>query len=162
MPDSILKSARNAVWDAVDNWSAFDGVFNQTYRFDEDAEVDPENPQPLVNPTPDEIPALAIYPDPSNGKMVTNKQHEIPYKLIALMWTNTWYLDTSDYYSIEFYKSLWQSDGGTGTPYVKAVTKFWPMNEFSISQRRIWVDETKATLTRIGVTLRVRFDPQTA
>lgn len=150
--------ARNAVWTAINNWSAlqFSGtsLFRRFYQFDGDD-------QPELNPTKDELPAIAIWPDPSRGDMVLNKTTEHPYPLAIMFWTATWKLDTAETYVEGILDALWQSIHPDQTvAEVKRVTGFWPMNEFRVDYYRTKLKNTKAILTILRVTLRLRFDPQ--
>lgn len=153
MPDPILTTARNSLWDAIENWPALEGVFKRQYKFDGDD-------SPEVNPNASQLPAIMIYPDPGFARMVLNRAHEQDYKLLVMTFTSTWNLIKPDEYWQEIVKAAWKSDGDTGTPYVKLATGFYPRNNFTVDFDRITLDGRKATLTTIGLTLQVRFDPQ--
>lgn len=157
----ILTDARNALWDAIENWPALQSggspIWKRSFKFDGDD-------SPEINPNASQLPAIAIYPEPGFAKMVLNKVQEQNYKLIVMLFTSTWNLSDPDTYWEEIVKAAWQSDGGGGTPYIKLATGFHPKTEITVDQHRIKVDPegkpTKATLTLIGLTLQVRFNPQ--
>ena len=149
----ILTDARNALWSAIEDWLPLSGVFKRYYKFDGDD-------SPELNPTADQLPAIAIYPDPGVSVMKLNRAHQHNYKLLVLLFTATWNLETPDTYWEEIVKAAWQSGGGGPAPYVKLTTGFYPETEISVDQDRILLDGVKATLTTIGLTLTVRYDPQ--
>ena len=152
----ILTDARNSLWDAIDNWPAFSGVFKRKYKFNGDD-------SPELNPNADQLPAIAIYPDPGVSRMVLNRAHQHDYRLLILVFTATWNLTKPDEYWQEIVKAAWQSAGDVGTPYVKLATGFYPQNDFTVDYDRIMLagnPPKKATLTTIGLSLQVRFDPQ--
>lgn len=150
---SKLQNAYNSLWDAIDNWPYFDGVFKRTYRFNDDD-------SPEINPKIVQLPALAIFPDPAASKMVLNKSYEHGFKLVLMYFTPTWNLQNPLTYWEELHKAAWQSDGGGGTPYVKNVTGYYPENETQFDLDRIMLDGGKAILSALRMTLRVRFNPQ--
>lgn len=156
---NILTTARESVWDAIENWSGLqdaggNSVFQRMYKFDEDD-------SPEVNPRPGagELPAIAVFPDPGMTVQVKNRDYEHGYRLLALIFTETWNLTTSDLYWEQLIKALWQSAAG-GVPYVKAAVGLYPKNDVTIDVDRIKLDGKKALLTTVGFTLPVRFDPQ--
>lgn len=158
--------ARNSCWDAVLNWPALQvsgvSVFKRKYKFDDD-----ESPE--VNPTVEQLPAIALFPTPGDSVAadVLNRVHQFDYRLTFMLFTKTWNLTTHDTYWQAVMKALFQSaDSATpGVPYVKAATGFDPRETFKISTYRIMLSgaagvKTKALLSMIGFTLRVRFDPR--
>jgi hypothetical protein len=149
----VLTDARNALWDAIDNWPSFADVFKRSYKFDGDD-------SPEINPVLAQCPAIAVYPDPGTSKEVLNKIYEHSYHLLILLFTPTWSLTLPDQLWQELIKAAWKSDGGSGVPYVKAATGFYPENNFTVEQDRIFLKDGKATLTTLRLTLKVRFNPQ--
>lgn len=153
--------ARNACWDAVLNWSALqeggESVFKRKYKFDDDD-------SPEVNPVANQLPAIALFPSPGDSLAndVKNRLHEFEYRLSWMVFTKTWNLTTHDTYWQQIMKAMFQSvsDVTPGVTYIKAATGFDPRETFQISTDRIMLDKTKALLTTIGFTLRVRFDPR--
>lgn len=150
---AVLQDAYDSLWDAIDNWAYFSGVFKRTYRFDGDD-------SPEINPKQAQLPALAIYPDPGTSRMALNRAHEHKFQLLLMIFTPTWNLENPFTYWQEIHKAAWQSDGGGGVPYVKNVTGFYPENDSQVDFDRIILDGGKATLTTLRLTLKVRFNPQ--
>lgn len=158
--------ARNSCWDAVLNWPALkvggESIFRRKYRFDDD-----ESPE--VNPTVEQLPALALFPTPGDSvaQDVLNRVHQFDYRLTFILFTSTWNLETHDTYWQSVMRALFQSaDSATpGVPYVKAATGFDPREAFQIATDKIMLTstagaKTKALLSTISFTLRVRFDPR--
>lgn len=151
-------SARDSCWDAVLNWSALQeggkSIFKRKYRFNDDA-------SPEVSPVASQLPAIALFPTPGDSvaQDQLNRVHQFDYKLTFMVFSETWNLETHDDYWQQIMKALFQS-AANGTPYVKAATGFDPRETFSIGVEQIMLKETKALLTTINFTLRVRFDPR--
>lgn len=151
-------NARNAVWSAIEAWAPLNAggasVFARLYKFDDDD-------GPEINPDETLLPAIAIWPDPSAGDIVLNKTHEHPYPLAVLIWTHSWKLETAEQYVEDVLNAIWRAKaGGNTVEEVRRVTGFPPMNPFRVNYYRQKLQNAKAILTVLRVTLRLRFNPQ--
>lgn len=157
---AALTDARNAIWDAVDNWSGLQSggssVFKRTYRFDGDD-------SPEISPHPDQLPALAVEYADSTVFEAKNRTWEYDAGFRFLFWTTSWNLVNCELYELELIKALFQSSAN-GTAYIVAATGFLPQNRFEIERTRVKISspkggqEVKAMETRIKFRLRVRFN----
>lgn len=156
-----LTDARNAVWDAIENWSELksDGnsVFKRRYKLNGDDAAE-------VGPRYEHLPALMLEYDNSPITQVLNKRHQVDASFLLRMWTADWNLENAELYELEIIKALFQSKSN-GTTYIEVATNFAPQNTFTLEHERITVEaddenSRKAIETRIRFKLRVRFQAQ--
>lgn len=86
---AILTDARNAVWDAIDNWPALSGAFRQKIRFE------PSQAGKLMMPAKDEpsgvdFPAISVAPSAVNPVWLGNQVQFRPVSLSIQIWTSGW------------------------------------------------------------------------
>lgn len=145
--------ARNACWNAVLNWPAFEDTFARRYKFDGDT-------APEVSPHADQLPALQLYPSSATSNQYTNRQHEETYGLVFLIYTAGWNPAESESIAKQIRKALWQSKPEGQPTYVQSATGSHPLPEIVIGWERGHLHgNAKATLATFEFTLKLKHDP---
>ena len=86
---AVLTDARNAVWNAIDNWTALQNTFRQKIRFERSA----GSKLMLANtdePTGVDFPAIAVAPSVVNPIWLGNQVQFRPLSLTISIWTAGW------------------------------------------------------------------------
>jgi hypothetical protein len=86
---AILTTARQAVWDAIDNWPALANTFRQKIRFEKSSGtklglIDSEEP------SGQDFPCIAVSPSVVNPTWLGNQVQFRPYSLTITIWTAGW------------------------------------------------------------------------
>lgn len=86
---AILTDARQAVWDAIDNWPTLSGAFRQKLRYEPDVTGKLSNPE-SDEPTGMDFPAIGVFPSVVNPAWLGNQVQFRPYSLSVQIWTAGW------------------------------------------------------------------------
>ena len=157
---AILTSMRQAAWNAIETWPALQGVFKRKWKFEDANSILPKEIMPSIG----EMPAIAIYPAPSESPWVRNQDKEFRYVLNVEVWRAHWNLLDLESDCEEIAKALFQGHaGGTTVPFIKAATGQYPeVNSFNI-ERVLLADENKAVKLTLPVTIKyLAWNPITA
>lgn len=109
---SRLTTARQSVWDAIDNWPALATTFKKKFRF-ESTQLRAESVEATHRPdgptSQADLPAIAIFPSAVFPKWATNLQKDHPYSLDIIYWTPGKHVDKSEEIWDELIKAIYQS-----------------------------------------------------
>jgi len=86
---AILTTARQAVWNAIDNWPALDGVFREKLRFEPNA-TGKLSGMDFEEPSGANFPGIGIFPSVVNPVWLGNQVQFRPYSLTITIWTQGW------------------------------------------------------------------------
>lgn len=162
---SDLTLARNAIWDAIDNWPELDGTFNKKFRF--------RQGDKSLNRTVGfgDLNAIAIWTDSFSEEYAFSIETKWPVTYRISVWTRDWELDMAEDIVTKISRALWKSKpvgdpvsylqracGGL-TPQLK-VSDFRRIrlgqSDMTDQQQR---DERPVTLTEMQLVLRTRRNP---
>lgn len=162
---SPLTLARNAIWDAIDNWSELDGTFTKKFRF--------RQGDKSLNRTVGfgDLNAIAIWPDQFDEDYAFSIETKWPITYRISVWTRDWELDMPEDIAWKISRALWRSkpEGDALTYLLRAcggltpqlgVTTFrrikMSQSDMAMEQQR---DERPVTLTEMQLVLRTRQNP---
>jgi len=107
----ILTQIRNAVWYAVDNYTALNtgvGKLNGKFKWDDSgATLDPG-----FVPGFGELPALSIYQSTDTSPWSTNQEQQIACALECTLWTPELYLRPAELIWQLFHRAIWDQTTG--------------------------------------------------
>lgn len=148
----ILTSARQAVWEAIDNWDELKDSIRRKYRFEDNSAV-----QKDLNPTIGDLPALAIYPSPTPLEWVTNQQHRVGYTLGFQLWTKHWNLLEGEDLWEKIVRGIYQSrPSANERPYVDAnIRKVMQWGPVSARRAQLANSKNKVTIWDWTVNLNI-------
>lgn len=102
-----LTAMRQSLWDAIENWPAFDGVWKQVWKFES---VGAMREQDLV-PSRGRLPAVAIVPASAESGWVTNQEQAINYAVEIVIYTDRVDIRRGELLWQEMVRCLWQTPG---------------------------------------------------
>lgn len=163
---AILTDLRQSVKNAIDNTASLATVFKRKWYFEDVQSIVDEAGRPI--PAFGDLPALMVYPTPSQVFWGLNQAQEIQYVLQIDLWTRFWKLNEAEDYWEKLVKGLFQTASGVGqTPYIHAACGQFPLlGPMSMQLAYTSGDEEgpgpPATVWSQTVTLRYKaFNPRT-
>lgn len=160
---SILTDARNALWDAIDNWPGLESestttgrAFQQTFRFNDDSDLGS-----AIQPALGDLPAVAILPVSSAPEWFTHELQQWPLLFEFRLWTADWSLPEAEALLEATIRAIYQAGEIPGVSYVKATTGYHPrqLGPLTFEFARAGDRGPKVTLARFTLGLRVMMDP---
>lgn len=157
---AVLTDARNAVWQAIDNWPALLGVFKQSFRHE--VEMMLQEMEPSIS----DFPCIAVTPAEVVPSWFTNQAQQWPYTLNVAIWTPDWILAPAEQLIEDVVSAIYKASATVGGPtYIKAATGFHPERLGPMTLQPMKLndsddgDGTKAIRTSIAITLRINRNP---
>lgn len=117
MSTNALTPAREAVWDAIDNWAPLTSAgatpIRKKFKFDDETNM-------LVDaqPSASDLTAFAVFPARTETEGFTNTFRKYPYVLNLTIWTRDWIPSKAEAVWWNVVEALFQScDTGGGFSY---------------------------------------------
>ncbi|QDU60003.1 hypothetical protein Pan216_08400 [Planctomycetes bacterium Pan216] len=165
MSTSILTTARQSVWAAIDEWPALAATFRRKWKFEDTGTLQGPEPAPSLG----DLPGLAISPASQRHQWAASQTSQILYALDARLWTRHWDVRHGEELIEEITKALYQSgpedSSAANLPFVEAATRYPPESIQNISAKRVHLarnDGPRATLWSWTIVLRIKWNPRTA
>lgn len=159
MPFSnILTTARQAVWTAINNWSALDDVFATTSKLNLE---DNAAQQVDIVAGASDLPVILVQPISLLPEWWTNRMQQWPYTLQILIFT-TADVREAEQYAVDVLDAIYQYTAeGQTVPHVKLATGFHPKRVTLQSEMKNIGPEgaVLARQTTITLALRLTKDP---
>lgn len=154
-----LTDARNAVWDAIDNWPALQGIFEKKVRNEGELEMlDLDQDIPEIT----DLPVIAIWPPQDSARWFQFQNQLITIPLEIRVWTDGWNSATSEQVFWDLRDAIHQSHpDGVALPYIKAATCYQPkVLQWSFRKVRLGKNKSRnATKLTMIVTLQFKSNP---
>lgn len=153
-----LTIARNAVWEAIDNWTALANVFERTYKTSADfAELQ------LRDPSPAELPAIALYWADIKPDWRTNRMQEWPLTMRLTAWFPGDRHTYAETILEHIFDAIYQYTAtGDTAPYIQKTLGFPPKRVDSLTVQSVTLgrsQQTHAIRADVAFTLRSNKDP---
>lgn len=155
---SIMTTARNAFWSAINHWPALADVFARKYQTDAQvAELQ------LRDPVAAELPAIAIYWDSVKPTWKTNRMQEWPLALRMTLWLPGDQHTAAEQLAQDCFEAIYQAkpDGSQQT-YIRTATGYPVRRVSDMTVRSVTLGRTqqlKAMRVDVAFTLSSNKDP---
>lgn len=128
MATAYLTQMRQALWNAIDNYTHLEGVFKRQYR----AEGKEALKMADLVPGMKDMPAIGIQPSSGNNPWDTNSMTRLSYVCEVWIWTPHWDLLMGEKLIELLIRAFHQATpAGTTQPYVDAAANPWSVGQFS-------------------------------
>ena len=161
---AVLTDARNAVWQAIDNWPALANAFALKLKHDAEMSL-MQDGEPSIS----DFPCIAITPADVVPNWFTNQSQFWPYTLNIAIWTPDWKIALAEDLVEKVVSAIYQASATPGgVPYIKAATGYHPerIGPMTMQPARLRNTDdgegTQAMRTGIALTLRINRNPFTA
>ncbi len=156
--DSRLTIARNAVWEAIDNWPALRYRFQRSYKTDDDlAELQ------LRDPAPHELPAVALYWGAFTPDWKNNRMQEWPIVTRATVWVPGDQHTLAERLIEHVFDAIYQAKPtGSTVPYIHAATGYPPRRVSEMSVQTVTLgraQQLRALRVDVAFAMRSNKDP---
>jgi hypothetical protein len=163
----LLTAARNAVWDAIDNWPAFAAAppiaaaWTRKFKTAEDIEE-----LGLHDPCAADLPAIAVTWGPTVADWWVNVQQQWGQQLFVTFWLPANWEQVAEWRLMQLTQAIYQS-APVETPtvsYVRRATGRPPSKNSPLSLELVSIgrsQQLKAWRGTIALTLTANFDPNT-
>jgi len=163
-----LTEIRQAMWNAIDNYSHLSTSFEQKYKFDgETSLIDPDSFTPELGACP----AIGIWPNGGGFPWFTNTEQKASCQFDIIIWTPGWELASTsnkpERLLMQVLSALWMSgpssEDDENQSYLKQASCFFPKNVgFKIDRAKTGSNASnELTRTTLSVTLEFKFNPRT-
>lgn len=147
-----LTAMRQSLWDAIENWPAFNDVFKQMWKFESVGAMREQD----ITPSRGKLPALAIVPSSGESGWVTNQEQEITYSVEIVIYTDRIDVRRGELLWQEMVRCFWQSaPSGTTRTYIAAAT-----NDVMTASGPTATEIGEITAWRWPVTLKLHWNPR--
>lgn len=155
--DGMLTVARQAVWDAIEQWEPLAGL-QRLYKSDLDvAELQ------LRDPAPHELPALAIYWGGISPEWKWNRAQEWPLSLRATLWLPGDEQTAAERYAEHLFDAFYRSKPeNSSVPYIQAATGYPPLRVSDMTVQSVTLgraQQLRALRVDLAFALRSNKDP---
>ena len=118
-PQKILSNVRRAVWDAIDNWSEWDGnTWGRKFESDQDLDE-----LALHDPGYFDLPAIAVTWGPTSPRFFAHSVQDWPATVNVTAWFPAHATRLAEYRAWQIVRAVYQSHPvGDPFPYVKRAT----------------------------------------
>lgn len=154
----LLTVARNAFWDAIDNWPALTDVFQRKYKSSADfAELQ------LRDPAPHELPAIAVYWGDIAPELKYQRADDWPMSLNLALWLPGDRHTFAETLAEDVFNALYQACPDDSTvSYIRAATGFPPKRVSKLTVQGVTLGRSQlihALRVDVAFTLRSSKDP---
>ena len=130
-PAETFTLLRRAFWDAINNWSEWDGS-TWARKFENDVDIDE---LALHDPGRFDLPAIAITPGPTNPQFFTHTTQEWPMTIAVTAWFPSHQLTLAEYRAWQIVRAIYQcKPTAPGSPtYIRTATGYPPKSNSPIA-----------------------------